>query len=114
MTEQTINSAMTIRRLDLTEVDREALARLVARDSGEPLETPVIGVEIEGRLLAAASLASGEVVADPFSRTQELRALLELRAEQLTRRQARARRGMRIPRRRPRVALAGGLNTIPR
>ena len=112
MSEHTINSAMTIRRLDTTEIDRDAVARLVGRDSGGPLEAPVIGIEVEGRLLAAASLANGEVVADPFSRTEELRALLELRTTQLARRQARTRRGLR--RSRSHVQLAGGLSPVPR
>ena len=41
--------------------------------------------------MAAISLASGETIADPFSRTAELRSMLELRAGQLHRRGARAR-----------------------
>jgi hypothetical protein len=110
---QGINSSMTIRRLDLSETDREALARLTERDSAGTLEAPVIGIEVEGRLLAARSLADGAVVADPFSRTDELQAMLELRAGQLTRRTAGFRRGLRISRRR-RVALADGLTTVPR
>ena len=43
----------------------------------------MLGVEVEGRLLAAISIETGEVIADPFSRTSELRALLKLRAAQL-------------------------------
>ena len=118
MSENNINSSMTIRRLDLTEVDREAVALLADRDSGGPLEAPVIGIEVEGRLLAAASLSSGETVADPFSRTDELRAMLALRAAQLARRESGSRRGLRLPRRRARLALAGGppgsIATLPR
>ena len=114
MTEQTMYSAMTIRRLDVAEADREALARLVARDSSGPLDAPVIGIEVEGRLLAAASLTSGAVVSDPFSRTEELRTMLELRAAQLTRRAGGSPKRLRIPRRRPQMALAGGLSAIPR
>ena len=40
----------------------------------------MLGAEVEGRLLAAISIETGEVIADPFSRTSELRALLKLRA----------------------------------
>ncbi len=118
MTENTINTAMTIRRLDLTEVDREAVEELAARDSSDPLEGPVIGVELEGRLLAALSLSSGEAIADPFSRTDELRAMLELRAAQLHRRENGGRRVLRIGGRRNRLAVAGGppgtIATLPR
>jgi hypothetical protein len=118
MTDTTFNSAMTIRRMDLTEVDRAAVETLAARDSSDSLEGPVIGVEVEGRLLAALSLSGGDIVADPFSRTDELRAILELRAAHLRRRQTSDRRVLRIPGRRNRVAVAGGppgsVATLPR
>jgi hypothetical protein len=81
---------LTIRRLG--EPDRAALAGLAERGSGPALEGPLLGAEIEGRLLAAISLMNGESLADPSSRATELRALLELRAAQLRRRQGRARR----------------------
>lgn len=118
MTQQTLNTAMTIRRMDLTEVDRKAVEELAARDSSASLEAPVLGIEVEGTLLAALSLSSGEAVADPFSRTDELRAMLELRAAHLRRRQAADRRGPRLSRRRSRLAIAGGppgsVATLPR
>jgi hypothetical protein len=118
MTQQTLNTAMTIRRMDLTEVDRRAVSELAARDSSEGLEAPVLGVEVEGTLLAALSLSSGDAVADPFSRTDELRAMLELRAAHLRRRQAQSRRGLRLPGRRGRLAIAanppGSVATLPR
>ena len=112
MSAQTINNSLTIRRFDLTEADRGALAKLVARDSAAPMEAPVIGIEVEGRLLAAASLSSGAVVADPFSRTEDLRAMLELRTTQLARREARPRRGLRSSK--SRVPAAAGLSPLPR
>lgn len=81
------NAAITIRRVDVTEADRERLQELSERDSRRiALDGPVIGLEVEGRLLAAISLSTGELVADPFSRTAELRQLLELRVAQLRRR----------------------------
>jgi hypothetical protein len=76
---------LTIRRLGGD--DREAVARLARRDSRPPLDGPLLGVEVEGRLLAAISLRTRETVADPSSRAVELRALLELRAAQLHRRE---------------------------
>ena len=96
---------ISIRRLggdDLAEVER--LAQL---DSGRPPEGALLGVEIEGRLLAAISLTTGESVANPFSRTGELRALLELRAAQLRRRENRRGRRLHLPRPKARTALAG-------
>jgi hypothetical protein len=78
--------SVTIRRLGAA--DRESLERLAERDSSRAvaLDDDVLGAEVEGALLAAISLASGKLIADPFSRTSELRAMLELRARQLRRR----------------------------
>ena len=71
----------------------------------------MLGAEVEGRLLAAVSIDTGKVVADPFSRTAELRDLLELRAGQLRGRSVNADRhagGIRRPgRRHARGSLAG-------
>jgi hypothetical protein len=96
--------SVTLRRLDTAGADREALKRLVQLDSSEPLDGRVLGAEVEGKLLAAISLDDGVLVADPFSRTDELRAMLELRAAQLRRRTGIGRFVLRSPR--PRAALA--------
>ena len=61
----------------------EELARLAELDTASPLPAPVIGAIVDGRLLAAHSLATGEQIADPFSRTVELRELLSSRAREL-------------------------------
>jgi hypothetical protein len=101
----THNDGIRIRHLgadDLAEVDR--LAQL---DSGRRPKGTLLGVEIEGRLAAAISLATGDSIADPFSRTGELRALLELRAAQLRRRESRPGRRLHLPRPKARAALAG-------
>ena len=76
---------ISIRRL--TDTDLAAVERLAQLDSRRPPEGALLGVEVDGRLLAAISPATGESIADPFSRTGELRALLELRAAQLRRRE---------------------------
>ena len=86
---QTINSMITIRRMDLDERDRARVAELAERDSHESLTGPILGIEVEGTLLAATSLDGGDSIADPFSRTAELRKMLELRATQLRRRKRR-------------------------
>jgi hypothetical protein len=96
-----------IRRLQ--DNDLAAIERLAQLDSRRPPEGTLLGVEIDGRLLAAISLATGESMADPFSRTGELRALLELRAAQLRRRENGRRRLPRhLPQPKTRAALAGG------
>jgi hypothetical protein len=80
--ETTKNSnGLTIRRLG--HGDEAAIERLVELDSGRRPEGDLMGVEIEGRLLVASSVETGESIADPFSRTAELRALLEVRIAQM-------------------------------
>jgi hypothetical protein len=88
--------------------DLRSLDRLAHLDSRRPPRGPLLGAEIEGRLVAAISLQTGEAIADPFSRTVEVRALLELRAAQIRRRQSvRRRRPRHVSRPRARAALAG-------
>jgi hypothetical protein len=69
--------------------DREPLAELAALDSAPVPDHPVLLAESAGRPLAALSLGSGGVIADPFKRTADAVALLELRARQLTKRASR-------------------------
>jgi hypothetical protein len=97
---------VVLRRLD--GLDQAAVTRLAQLDSSPPPEGTLLGAEIEGRLLAAISLTTGESIADPFSRTGELRALLELRDAQL-RRRVNGHRRLRpeVPHPKPRAALAG-------
>jgi hypothetical protein len=78
---ETTMTQVTIRRL--TDADRPAVDRLVQLDSADAPEGDLLGAEIEGALVAFAPVAGGRTIADPFSRTSELRALLELRAAQL-------------------------------
>jgi hypothetical protein len=98
-------ASITIRRL--TEEDRGALLHLAGLDSEHAPDGDLLGAEIEGRLVAAISLGTGDSIADPFSRTQETRALLELRRTQLQARERSRRRTLRARRAgRPRAALA--------
>ena len=112
-TQTPVNAAITIRRMDLNDDDGASLARLAELDSNEPLDGAVLGIEVEGRLLAATSLTTGQTIADPFSRTGELTVLLKARAAQIRRRDRK-----RAPRRRGRAAVAGGpagqISTLPR
>ena len=102
-----LTTAMTIRRLDVDGADRAGLAHLAELDSRQELEGVVLGAEVEGRLLAAISIETGDVIADPFSRTSELRSLLTLRASQLRQRHGGRRRGSRVFGRRTRPAIGG-------
>jgi len=89
----TTNTTLTIRQL--TDSDDADVARLAELDSSSGLRAPLLGAEVEGRLLAAVSVETGEVLADPFSRTAELRDMLELRALQLRKRSPKVKRGLR-------------------
>lgn len=86
--------AMTIRRID--DADRAEVELLAQRDSAHVPDRPLLGIEVEGRLVAVTSLAGGQTVADPFIRTDEVRAMLELRAAQLRRSNGRRHGGARI------------------
>ena len=75
--------------------DDEALDRLAALE-GRP--TPVgrhVVAEVGGVVVAAKSLITGEVIADPFRSTAHLKPLLELRASQLAPESGRS-RGVRF------------------
>ncbi len=67
----------------LTDGDRERLERLAERDSAQTPPGPVLGATVDGELVAALSLSDGEALADPFVRTDDVRALLADRAAQL-------------------------------
>jgi hypothetical protein len=73
---------VTVRPLDPA-VDHVALTRLAELDSADLPEGQVIGAEVGGSLVAAISVDSHRVIADPFTRTDGVRSLLELRAAQL-------------------------------
>ena len=77
------HSDMTIRRLG--DVDHEALVRLAQRDSAEvPAGSVLAAVAPGGALLAAVSLETRELIADPFLPTKHAVAMLRSRAASLT------------------------------
>lgn len=86
-------SEVRIRRLGAG--DGAALASLAQLDSSPAPAEPVLGAEVEGRLLAAISIASGMLVADPFHRTAEVAEMLRLRASQIAADSAHGRRSLR-------------------
>ena len=72
--------------------DGRALARLAALDSKAAPRGEVLVAEVDGAIQAALQLDRGVVYADPFRRTADLVALLELRAGEP--RPRRSRRGL--------------------
>jgi hypothetical protein len=75
------DSRVTIR--ELAGGDANSLRELTERDTARILRGDVVGAERDGRLMAAISLTSGDVVADPFFPTADLVALLRVRAGQI-------------------------------
>lgn len=60
--------------------DEPALLRLAALDSAAALRGEILVADVDGRPLAALSLADGRVIADPFELTADLVELLQTRA----------------------------------
>ncbi len=73
--------------------DGLALGRLAQLDGTLHSGVPALVAEVEGRLVAALPLDGSRPFADPFERTAQLVAMLELRRDQLG-----APRGMTSPR----------------
>ena len=60
--------------------DDITIESLAALDSQRPIASPALIGEIDGRAVAAISLADGRVVADPFVHTAQLVAVMRVRA----------------------------------
>ncbi|HEY1237607.1 MAG TPA: hypothetical protein VGE91_04670 [Solirubrobacterales bacterium] len=67
------------------EVDHSELQRVAERDSTVVPGGRLLAAEASGRILAAISIETGAVIADPFHRTGDAVALLRARATQLRR-----------------------------
>jgi len=80
------NTTTNITIRQLTAADSVAVNRLAELESTGAPTGPMLGAEVEGTLLAAISIPSGTIVADPFSRTAEIADLLEVRVAQLRKR----------------------------
>ncbi len=63
--------------------DGAAIRRLAEVDTTSAPPAPLLGGIVDGRLVAAHSLPTGQSIADPFRRTAEIRSLLSERAAQL-------------------------------
>lgn len=76
--------------------DADVVRRLAALDDSRLLCGEVLLAILDGEAVAALSLTEGRVVANPFVRTADAVALLELRAAQLSAGATRARRRLRV------------------
>jgi hypothetical protein len=72
---------LTIR--DARPADDAALRRLAALDNRAVPDGRLLVAEVEGEIWAAAAIAGGAPIADPFRATAPFADLLELRAAQL-------------------------------
>jgi hypothetical protein len=64
--------------------DRSGLDRLAVLDSQPPLDTDVLLAEVDGVAVAALSLRTGRLVANPFAHTAAIGDLLRCRAASIT------------------------------
>jgi hypothetical protein len=83
---------VTIRRLSVD--DDAAVTRLAQLDSSRAPAGVLLGAELDGRLMAAISATTGDVVADPFHRTAELVEALRVNAGQIDGRPGSSSRGL--------------------
>jgi hypothetical protein len=81
-TSTTSTEAVLMRRA--TDADSARIRTLAMLDNKRVPAGPFIVAEAGGELLAAQSLSTGTVVADPFRLTSDLVAMLDLRAHQLS------------------------------
>jgi hypothetical protein len=63
-----------------SDADEAALERLAQLDSARPLQHPILVAEIHGHVAAALDMDERRTIADPFQRTEMLRAQLHTRA----------------------------------
>lgn len=104
------HSEIAIRSLSAE--DAPALERLAQLDSMPVPDGQLLGVMLDGRLVAAASVETGHSIADPFVPSAELRVLLAERVSQLRGRGRGLHRMRQLVRRHP-ARTRGALGTSP-
>ncbi|HEY6638707.1 MAG TPA: hypothetical protein VIZ61_13575 [Solirubrobacterales bacterium] len=75
--------------------DEDAVRLVAQRDSRAVPEGELLIAAVGGEVRAAISLSTGQVIADPFQRTEELVRVLALRRAQLRHELRRPNRGLR-------------------
>ena len=73
--------SVTIRRA--TWADARAIERVAQRDSRRLPEGEVLVAEVDGEVIAAKQVGTGETIADPFRSTESVVRMLEIRAGQM-------------------------------
>jgi hypothetical protein len=63
--------------------DEAAIQRVAALDSSKVAGGPHLVAEADGRVIAAIAIGNGHAVADPFSWTADVVALMKMRAAQM-------------------------------
>jgi hypothetical protein len=81
------DDAVLVRRARASDAAR--IRTLAYLDDRRLSDGPFLVAEIAGEAIAAMSMSSGQIVADPFRRTRDAEDLLRLRAGQLAEREAR-------------------------
>jgi len=91
----------TISFRSATEDDDRLLRDLSELDSASPVQRPAVLAVVDGLPVAAVSLTDGRIVADPFTRTEDVVTMLRARVAALAADRARRRRMPYVPRLRP-------------
>jgi hypothetical protein len=91
----------TIAFRSATADDERVLRDLSELDSAAPVQRPAVLAVVDGQPVAAVSLADGRIVADPFTRTEDVVTMLRARVAALAADTARRRRLPFVPRLRP-------------
>jgi hypothetical protein len=84
-----------------TSEDDRVLQDLSELDSARPVERPAVLAVVDGHPVAAVSLTDGRIVADPFTRTEDVVTMLRARVASLAAERARKRGFRYVPRLRP-------------
>src|SRR4051794_5485222 len=91
----------TIAFRSATADDERVLHELSELDSARPVQRPAVLAVVDGTPVAAVSLSDGRIVADPFTRTEDVVTMLRARAAALAADTPRRRRLRYVPRLRP-------------
>src|SRR3954470_23184112 len=88
----------TISFRSATPDDERVLHDLSELDSARPVQRPAVLAVVDGHPVAAVSLTDGRIVADPFTRTEDVVTMLRARVAALAAETARAGRPAGVPR----------------
>src|SRR4051794_41346122 len=87
----------TISFRSATADDEPVLRDLSELDSARPVQRPAVLAVVDGSPVAAVSLSDGRIVADPFTRTEDVVTMLRARVAALAAERARAGRPAGVP-----------------